>query len=292
MKTYAILISLLLPFTLSAAEPESTTPFQVEYTAGKYYFEQGQLRAASDSFLEAIKLSPSPTADAGEYIPYIYLSAAQYEMGNTTEARDALVKSQVYGVASKTETGKLLLGRYAADIMSAPLDSNQYVSSRSQKPAQTHDPEIKSHEVKAETVTEEFVFLESEDNPIPEKVLRRCAKYQKQSANDVPWHFHYKCGVDLMKAGQPESAVNSFLMGANTHENSARSKRMYGMWFIDYLPYYQIALAHSKLGDWESARNAIEVSVSYGEFSPADPDYGSFTELNQLINTHLKSNDS
>jgi hypothetical protein len=110
--------------------------------------------------------------------------------------------------------------------------------------------------------------------------------------NKLPWYFYYEFGVELLKSGDPQRAVEAFVLGANVREDPSRNKRMYGMWYIDYLPYYQLALAHSKLGNWESARDAIETSENFGEFSPDDSDYESFTSLNQLIQSNLQQGDS
>lgn len=276
MKNYLVILGMLLATLANAAEGETPYSYQEEYLAGIEYFEQGRLRAASDSFRESIRLSPSPRVGPDEYIPYIYLSATQFEMGNTLEARDALIQSQVHGAAPKTDTGKLLLGRYAADIMSAPLSSPKFVSvSVDDSPDKNAAPELMSQSIEEST---------------PAKILKRCTNAAKME--ELPWYFHYKCGVDLMKAGDAQRAVESFSMGANVREDSARSKRMYGMWYIDYLPYYQIALAQSQLGDWESARAAIIRSNKFGEFSPMDPDYSSFLELDQLITENLKNSES
>lgn len=38
-------------------------------------------------------------------------------------------------------------------------------------------------------------------------------------------------------AGDAQRALNSFTVGAKIRQESKRGKRMYGMWFIDYLPY-------------------------------------------------------
>ena len=284
MKTSAAILALLLAVSASAQDSSSTPTYRAEYEAGIQYFEQGHLRAASDALFEAISLSPTPSISENEYLPYIYFSAAQFEMGNTLEARDALVKSQVYGIAAKTESGKLLLDRYAVDIMSASLDNRHFV------PSPKAEKMVMAEQV--ETPVQEKVVTASVEDVPSDKQLKRCVKAADKTGNDLPWHFHYKCGVDLMKAGEAEDAVDSFLTSASSSSDPARSKRMYGMWYIDYLPYYQIALAHSKLGDWESAQHAIETSVSFGEFSPTDPDYGTFTDLDQLIKSHLQSNDS
>lgn len=50
-------------------------------------------------WFESITLDPEPDAELAEYTPYLYLAVSRYETGHTREARDALIQSQVYGVA-------------------------------------------------------------------------------------------------------------------------------------------------------------------------------------------------
>jgi len=251
-------------------------PCQLAYQTGVAHFEQGDLEAATASFIKAIRMAPEPQAGNVEYLPYIYLSASRFRLGQIREARDALVQSQVYGVAAKTQAGQLLLDRYAAAIMSAPLDDEQYVSEPQSSP-----------------VTDESFLLDDDQvELIRAKVLRRCAVSSKVAQNKLPWYFHYEFGVDLLKAGDAKRAVDAFILGANVEQDPHRGKRMYGMWFIDYLPYYQIALARSKLGEWESARAAMLTSKNLGEFTPSDPDYESFSKLDQLIINKLKQSGS
>ena len=96
-----------------------------------------------------------------------------------------------------------------------------------------------------------------------------------------------------MNAGDAQRAIEAFELGAVALKDSRRGKRMCaGMWYIDYLPYYQIALAYSQLGNWESADAAIQTSENQGEFSPTDPDYDNYSALDQLIKSNLKHNDS
>jgi hypothetical protein len=44
------------------------------------------------------------------------------------------------------------------------------------------------------------------------------------------------------------------------------------MWFMDYLPYLQIARAHTRLGNRECALDALRLSQELGEVSPDDRD--------------------
>lgn len=275
MKKYMVILGMLLTALANAGENVPLL-YQAEYLSGVKYFEQGQFQLASDSFRKAIHLEPSPRVEPDEYIPYIFLSATQFEIGNTLEARDALIQSQVYGVAPQTDTGKLLLGRYAVDIMSVPLVSAKITS--------TPNGDSIGTEAAPELV------LHSEEDSVPARILRLCTNAAE--TEELPWYFHYQCGVELMKSGDIQRAVKSFTLGANAREDSARRKRTYGMWYIDYLPYYQLALAQSKLGDWKSALASIETSVKLGEFSPHDPDYNSFLELDHLIRQKLKNSDS
>lgn len=278
MKTYVAILSGVLAGFACTAQAETSSPCDVAYLTGVEFFDDGHYQEASDAFFEAITINPAPDAKSFEYIPYIYLSVSRFKLGHTTEARDALIQSQVFGVAPETATGKGLLNQYAAEIMSAPLDDSELVLAPQSSP------------VAAEGRS--YSISDNEAEIIRAQVLRRCALSSKIASNKLPWYFHYEYGRDLMEAGDSERAIDSFLVGANIRENPSRDKRMYGMWFIDYLPYYQIALAHSRLGDWENAQSALETSENFGEFSPKDYDYESYISLEQLIERNLKSNGS
>lgn len=274
MKILTVLMGLLLSVVTDAVQAETLSPCEEAYLTGIAQFERGELRAASESFFEAITLAPVPE---GEYLPYIYLSATAFEMGHTRDARDALIQSQIYGVAPKTETGKRLLQKYAVEIMSAPLAEATFVSSPQSSPV---------------VASQSFSLSDNEVELIRSQVLNRCAVSSRLANNKLPWYFHYEFGVNLMKAGDAQRAVDAFVLGANVKQDPSRDKRMYGMWYIDYLPYYQIALAHSKLGDWQSAYDAIQTSQNFGEFTPTDSDYETFSALDELIKSNLKNTDS
>ena len=278
MKTYVTILSGVLAFFACTLQAENSSPCDIAYLTCIELFEHGDFQEASDAFFEAITLDPEPDSKSSEYIPYLYLSVSRFELGFTREARDALIQSQVYGVAAETETGKGLLNLYATEIMSAPLDGPELVMQPQSSPVAAAD--------------KSYSISENEAQIIRAQVLKRCALSSKVADNKLPWYFHYEYGRNLMKAGDSERAIEAFTIGANLKEDPRRDKRMYGMWYLDYLPYYQIDLAHSRLGEWESAQHAIQTSENYGEFSPSDPDYEAFTSLEQLIEKNLKNTDS
>ena len=275
MKTHMAILSGVLAVFASLAQAETFSPCQVAYVSGLEFFEQGKFQEASESFFESITLDPQPNT---EYIPYLYLAASRYEMGFAQQARDALIQSQIYGVAPETDAGKAILERYAARIMSESQNQTELVMEPQSSPVAAND--------------KSYSLSEAEAQIIRAQVLKRCSLSSTVANNKLPWYFHYEYGRDLMAAGDSQRALNEFVLGANLSEDPKRDKRMYGMWYIDYLPYYQIALAHSKLGEWESAHNALKTSENFGEFSPNDPDYESFRSLEQLIEQKLQKNDS
>jgi len=114
-------------------------------------------------------------------------------------------------------------------------------------------------------------------------VLRRCALSTKIDRNKLPWYFHYEFGVALLNAGDAERSLEALQMGANLKNEPMRDKRMYGMWFIDYLPYFQIARAYSELGNWKEAGAAIQLSEEVEHISPRDYDFDAYETLRSRI---------
>lgn len=287
MKTYTVILGVLLSVIAGAAQAESLTSYQEAYRNGINQFQDGKLLESSESLYQAIELAPNPEASPNEYLPYLNLSITLFKMGQTRAARDALIQSQVFGVAAQTKTGTSLLERYASEIMSAPLDDSQFVLS----PPTTAVNQDQPNEEVAQT-DETLALSETDITAIEEKTIKRCISSITKADDKLPWFFYYQCGVELMEREEAQMAVKAFEMGAKAVDDPRRGKRMYGMWFVDYLPYYQMALAHSQLGNWESANNAIESSETRGEFSPSDPDYEQFSALDQLIKRKLQSSDS
>ena len=270
-KVFGLIV--LLSSTLNAAEIDC----KIHYATALEQMSNGNYTLASAELQQAIRLSPIPNL---EYLPYLNLAVASFEAGRFSSAREALIQSQIYGKASESEIGNKMLNEYAVDIMTAPPSAHE------EPLPQVAGMSFRDFDQQDYTLSDENAEL------IKSSVLKRCAVSPRIGANKLPWYFHYEYGRDLLEAGDAQRALDMLVLGANVREDSKRGKRMYGMWFIDYLPYYQIAMAHSKLGNWESAYDAITTSENFGEFTPDDPDYESFTALDQLIKSNIKNKDS
>ena len=58
---------------------------------------------------------------------------------------------------------------------------------------------------------------------------------------------------------------------------------MYGMWFIDYRPYFEIAKRHMELGNWSCAVDAMRISEARGEVAQSDRDYDKYIDLREKL---------
>ena len=268
MKKFVIAAALVISaMPLLAAEAS----WQDRYLDAMENLEQGQFAAAVENLDKAIAAQPEPMLAGNDssvdYLPYINLAAAYHELGDNASARDALDKSYRARVATRSYIGSQVWDEYALKIMAG---DEQVVASAA-------GADFRDFERSGLTLSDEQAV------EIKQQVLRRCALTGKGPTDMLPWYFHYEYGLELMDAGDAQRAVDELILAANKREESRRNSRMYGMWFTNYLPYYQIALAHSKLGNWRCAFDAMRLSAQYGEFSPVDPGFEEYSDLQKLI---------
>lgn len=131
-----------------------------------------------------------------------------------------------------------------------------------------------------------YVLDAAQAERIRDQVLKRCALSARLAENRLPWYFHYEYGLELLAAGDPQRGLEALIVAANLREESKRNSRMYGMWYTHYLPYFQIAQAHSQLGNWRCAMDAMRLSARYSEYSPSDAGWSDYSDLQKLILRH------
>ncbi|HVR06575.1 MAG TPA: hypothetical protein VMW75_00880 [Thermoanaerobaculia bacterium] len=110
-------------------------------------------------------------------------------------------------------------------------------------------------------------------------VLSRCGLAPATRPAEAPWYFHYELGLELERRGDQQRALDALLEAAARKARPARMSRMYGMWFRDYQPYFEIAKAHAALGNWQCAADALHTSEKTGEVGADDRAYFEFLEL-------------
>lgn len=116
------------------------------------------------------------------------------------------------------------------------------------------------------------------------KVLVDCGLPADQR-DGLPWYFHFEYGRRLLDAGDARRAVVQLSQSVEMNPDPKAEKRMYGMWFTDYLPYFQLAEAHAQLGNWPCAANAFQLSKAANEPTLGDIPTDRVRALQQSIDS-------
>ena len=146
----------------------------------------------------------------------------------------------------------------------APLDS----------PSQAfHPPPVKDSSRPPATISEEeFAALRG-------RVLARCNLSPATDPAKAPWYFHYELGLELERRGDAQRALDALLAATDRRPLPRRNARMYGMWFTEYRPYFEIAKVQFALGHWQCAADALRISGGEQEVVQGETDYSDFLEL-------------
>ncbi len=116
------------------------------------------------------------------------------------------------------------------------------------------------------------------------KVLVQCGL--DASADRLPWYFHFEFGRALLKAGDARRAIVQLARSVDLNPVPRPDKRLYGMWFTDYLPYFQLADAHARLENWPCAAHALELSRASGEAGSGRLDPQRMRAIEDAIGSH------
>jgi tetratricopeptide (TPR) repeat protein len=203
--------------------------------------------------------------DYVDYLPHLYLAAACHLASDLTAARAHLAQAEKEGLAAKSDAGKPLLDAYRVLLGAQP-------------PGSAPEPNLGRPRY-TEFERKPPVLSEAQAAELRAEVLARCQLRPDTKPTEAPWYFHYQLGRSLLDKGDSQRALDAFLEAATRRNDPARGARMYGMWFTTYLPYYAIAQAHARLGNWDCAKSAIEMSERTHEVNARDAEYKEFRSL-------------
>ncbi|MFQ5868911.1 MAG: CsgG/HfaB family protein [Candidatus Zixiibacteriota bacterium] len=77
------------------------------------------------------------------------------------------------------------------------------------------------------------------------------------------WYNYYENGVKYMKQGKYQRAINEFKSAISLEFADKKRMRTYGMHFIKYYPHRYLAEAYYYLGDLESAKKEVDLSLAF-----------------------------
>jgi tetratricopeptide (TPR) repeat protein len=256
----------LVAFLLGGAA-RTDAPWYELYGRAVELVQQGDGAAAAPLLEKALAARPDEgihvPAEGGhyvDYLPHVYLAIAFHLQGRAPAARAELASAEQSGVASRSDVGRPLLEAYKILLEATPTEAAA--------PAR-----YKVYPRKAP------VLSEADYRRVQTEVLSRCRLKPDAEPPSAPWYFHYELGLELARRGDSQRALDAFVEAANRRPEPQHTARLYGMWFTDYLPYFHIARAHSALGNWECAADALQVSEKMKEISPKDPEFQELREL-------------
>ena len=261
-----MLSTLAVLFVLAAA-PQSQQTWYDHYERGVRLIEQGQAAAARPELEAALAMRAKEAVQAPtrqqqyiDYLPHLYLAIAHQMTGNLDEARAHLAKAETSGMATKSEVGRPLLVAYQLLLRgdaTGKLPRPAYAV-YAQRPPVLSEPE--------------FHMLRSD-------VLNKCNLPPDTKMSEAPWYANYEIGLQLERKGDYPRALTHFIDAVARRPNPQRQARMYGMWLIDYYPYFHIARSHMRLENWQCAKNALEISQKLGEIPVGAPEIDEWVSL-------------
>lgn len=253
------LLALLVAFTSAA----SGATWYEHYERGVRHIEEGNAEAARSALQAAVKERaeegvqiPTRLQQYIDYLPHLYLAIAHQMTGDVEAARRELALAETSGMAAKSEVGRPLLVAYQLLLRGD---------------AAGRLPRYAVFEKRAPMLSE------ADFNLLRNDVLSKCDLPLDTELRNAPWYANYELALELERKGDYPRALTHLIDAIADRPNPQKQARMYGMWLIDYYPYFHIARSHVRLENWECAKNALEISQRLNEVPSNAP------EINELL---------
>lgn len=270
MKTGIIVVLLAL-----AAPAAFAADWYDHYQKGVRLIEQGNAAGAKAAFEAALAARategvqvPTRPQQYIDYLPHLYLAIANQMTGDVEAARKALAVAETTGMAAKSEVGRPLLVAY--QLLLRGDASGKY-------------PRYAVFEKKA------GVLSDSDFQMLRNDVLTKCDLPLDMKLSNAPWYANYELGLRLERKGDYSRALTHFIDAVAQRPNPQKQARMYGMWLIDYYPYFHIARSHVRLENWQCAKNALDISQRLGEIPVNAAENDEWVSLMRMTEKQLAS---
>jgi tetratricopeptide (TPR) repeat protein len=266
--------TLLIGMLLLATSTLSGASWYEPYEKGVRQIEQGDAGGARESLTAALAARseegvqlPTRAQQYIDYLPHLYLAIANQMSGDVDAARKELGLAETSGMAAKSEVGRPLLVAYQLLLRGDGTGYSRFTD----------------YEKKAPTLSDqEFTLLRND-------VLAKCDLPLDTKLGDAPWYANYELGLELERKGDYSRALTHFIDAVANRPNPQKQARMYGMWLIDYYPYFHIARSHVRLENWQCAKNALDISQRLSEVPPNAPELTELLSLQKETERKLAS---
>lgn len=257
------LLLLAATMTISAAE------WYENYEKGVRLIAEGQADEAKASLEAALAARagegvqiPTRPQQYIDYLPHLYLAIASQMTGDVDRARKELALAETSGMAVKSEVGRPLLVAYQLLLRGDATGRVPRYAAFEKKPG---------------------VLSEQEFQTLRNDVLSKCDLPLDTKMKNAPWYANYEIGLALERKGDYPRALTHFIEAVATRPNPQKQARMYGMWLIDYYPYFHIARSHVRLENWQCAKNALDISQRLEEIPTSAPEINELLSLQRMV---------
>jgi tetratricopeptide (TPR) repeat protein len=266
------MLNFLLALLLAAGTPQST--WYDHYEKGVRMIADGHGAEARAELEAAIAQRGAEGLQVAtrqqqyiDYLPHLYLAIAAQMSGDVATARKELARAEDTGVAAKSEVGRPLLVAYQLLLRGDGTAARPaYATFKQTTP----------------------LLSEQEFSVLRNDVLTKCDVSPDTKLKDAPWYARYELGLELERKGDYPRALNEFVDAVENRPNPQRRARTYGMWLVDYYPYFHIARSHVRLQNWQCAKNALDISQRLGEIPQGAPELSEYLTLQQEAARHLE----
>lgn len=203
-----------------------------------------------------------------DYMPHLYMAIARQMSGDVEGARKELTLAEDAGVAVRSDVGRSLLVAYQLLLRGNATGK----SARPRYAVYSQKPPVLSEE--------EFNLLRAD-------VLQKCEVPLETRSEQAPWYANYELGLELERKGDYSRALTHFIDAVSRRPDPQTRARMYGVWMLDYYPYFHIARSHVRLANWQCAKNALDISEKLGEIPGNAPELNEYLSLQQETERRL-----
>lgn len=262
MRGLVIALMLTLPGPGNDATAEES-PWYELYEKALDMVERGRYLESADLLKAAISQRPEPRPSIRtyslryvDYLPYLFLGICYTEIGKSEIAQEYFELSERHGAVLQSREGEALFKQYRLR-----LSNNMVLAELDEEPSGG--------------------LNQMDYENLERQVMNRCRVDRERTHRDYPWYYHYELAVELLKRRDPSRALTNLLDALGKKQQPQRLSRLYGMWYLNYAPYFNIGLAHYDLGNYECARDAFDVSSDLKELTASEESYGKRERLRE-----------
>lgn len=105
---------------------------------------------------------------------------------------------------------------------------------------------------------------------------------------EQPWFYYYKLGIENIQNQQFDSALTALQKAVELNSTSSSHARTYGMNFIEYYPYYFMAVCYYGNGAYADAKKELDKEFSAGAINQSKDMFNKAYGLKGRIESQLK----